>query len=189
MKSQGSKQEREGEWGREDGGQKHRGILLTWLCFPRRSSPLFSHKPLTSGQLWTTVPEEEGSCQGPPALVYRWSFSFIIDPTSVNAPSTSELWCPIPGEAAGEAISQPMMPYFLWAQKRWRSQHLYEFDQVRSEPQETPEPLLPWTKWHPRWSSDRVVEAQSVVTAIRLWQCVPGCPSRSHESLEAGGAE
>lgn len=34
-----------------------------------------------------------------------------------------------------------------------------------------------------------VVEAQSVVGAIRLWRRLPGCLSRSHESLEAGGAE
>ena len=173
MQSRGSKQEREGEWGREDGGQKHRGILLTWLHLPRKCSPLFSHKTLTSGQLWTTVPEEEGTCQDPPALVYHWSLSFIIGPTSVNPPFTSELWCPVPREAAGEAILQPMMPRFLWAQKCWRSQHLYKFGQVRSEPQEAADPLLQWTKLHPRWSSDFSSICQAAHhTARRAWRQV-----------------
>lgn len=187
MQSWWSKQEREGEWGREDGGQKHRGILLIWLHLPRKCSPLFSHKTLTSGQLWTAIPEEEGTCQGPPALVYHWSLSFIIGPTCqppihfwvmMSCPLGSCRRSHFTADDATLPLSPKVLeksaPLWVWSSQIWASR--------------SPRAPASMDKIAPMLEL-RAVEAQSVVAAFRLWQYLPGCPSHHHESLEAGGAE
>lgn len=151
----------EGRWWTET--QRYTADLA---AFPRKSSPLFSQNPFTSGQLnhrtWGRrwLP---GSTW--PLLIT--SLSFIIGPTRVNPHPLLSYDVP----SLGKLLEKPFHSRWCHASSEPKSAGEVSTSMslvaARSEPQGAPEPLLQWTKWHSTLGAQTVAEAQSVVGAIR----------------------